>query len=254
MIRHFLILILFTIASCTKNTDELKTYVTPGTIAAIKNGIIAFADSVTASSKRSTKQESLIYTINDYSFHVSRYVRNSEVSLYIEHGYSASYGTVENRYYLKNGKVVLFARNAHNPDSLLPYKAMREFYNNGDLVGSDQKVAKTVDELAVEEYKVNRPGYRDIQADIKKLNDAIYQRGSFDLTLEGITEYPKARYLILSRNRFNSYRAALLIEKEDDLIKSIISNPEKYKNRKLDLKWKLKDPQQALYVSGRLGD
>ncbi len=254
MIRHYLILILVTIASCTKNTDEVKTYVKPQTTTSIKNGIIAFADSVNTSSKGSIKQESLIYTINDYSFHVSRYVRNSEVSLYIEHGYSTSSGTVENRYYLKNGKVILSSHNTHNPGSLLPYKTTRVFYNNGGLIGSDQKAAKTTDDLAVADYTANKIGYSDIKADIKKLNDAIYQRGSFDLTLQGIAEYPKAKYLILSSNRFNSYRAALLIKKEDILIKSIIADPEKYRGRKLNLKWNLKDPKQALYVSGRLSD
>ena len=88
--------------------------------------------------------------------------------------------------------------------------------------------------------------------DMKKLNDAIYQRGQFDLVFDGITEYPKAKYLIFSRNNINAYRAPILVEKEDDFIKAISLNPEKYRGRKLKITWTLRNPNEAVYVSGGL--
>ncbi|HEY1010011.1 MAG TPA: hypothetical protein VGE58_07870, partial [Daejeonella sp.] len=252
MIRHGLILILLIAASCTKNTDEAQTYHGREKIALIKEQIIAFSDSINTLVKGSIEQESLIYTINDYSFHVTRYVRGSDVSLYIEHGYSASSGRVENRYYLKNGKVVLYSHYLNNPQSLVPYKLVREFYDAGELLLSDHKTAKTADELDSTAFVRRIARRTDRNTDIRTLNEAVYQRGAFNLSLEGITQYPGAKYLILSSNKVNSYRAALLIKKEDALIKSVIADPEKYRGRKVDLDWKLEEQNQALYVSGRL--
>ncbi len=254
MFRQYLILILLVAASCTKNTDEVETAIEGKTAASIKGQIIAFADSIDTFSKGSVKQESLVYTINDYSFHISRYIRDSRVSLYIEHGYSARSGSVESRYYLKNGKVVLYSHRLQNPGNPFPYKEVREFYPHGGLTLADYRTAKTTEQFAIAGFKPGILASRNIKADIKKLNDAIYQRGAFDLTLEGITQYPGAKYLILSSKKFNSYRAALLIQKEDALIKAVIADPERYKGRKVDLEWDLKDRNQALYVSGRLSD
>lgn len=252
MFSKYLIVLLLVAASCSKSKSKGESGIEGNSVASIKQQTLAFTDSIDLFSRNGVKQESLIYTINDYSFYVSRYIRNSIVALYIEHGYSAGSGTVENRYYLKNGKVVFYSQTTLDPDNPFPYKQIREFYPHSGLRLSDYKIGASPERFDTAEFKPRKPGNRSIKDEIKKLTDAIYQRGAFSLTLEGITQYPGAKYLILSSNKFNSYRAALLIEKEDALIKSVSADPERYKGRKVELEWELKGRNRALYVSGRL--
>ena len=89
-------------------------------------------------------------------------------------------------------------------------------------------------------------------ADLQLLDQALSQTGRFNLVFEGIADYPQARYLILSRDELNAYRAAILLENEDELAKELVSNPEKYKGRKLDLEWMIRNEEEAVYISGRL--
>lgn len=251
-LKYFLILITLSFAACNKNSDHIKSSINTAAGSLIKEDILAFADTIDNLSRWIDKQESLVYTLGNYSFHVSRYLNNSQVSLYIEHGSSNDYGYTEKRYYLKDGKVVLYIKTRKNTMSELPFKTTRSFYADGDLLYSDQKSAKTENELISVNYLVNNTPEVHINDDMKKLSDAIYQRGQFDLVFFGITEYPKAKYLIFSRNNINAYRAPILVEKEDDFIKAISLNPEKYRGRKLKITWTLRNPNEAVYVSGGL--
>lgn len=253
-LKYLTLIILLILSSCTKSTDQVKTSINSASGEAIKQKILSFSKNVDSLSRESIKQESLIYTLGDYSFYVSRYLKDSQISLYIEHGHRLGYGEIENRYYLKEGKVVLFIHDIYRSKDELVFKTVRTFYQNGEVLFSDQKTAKTKEGLAKINYQTNDTPYANVAGDMQKLNDAIYQRGRFDLILEGITQYPKAQYLILSQNIFNAYRAALLIEKKDILIDLITNNPDKYRGRKLKVRWNIKDKNQAVYVSGSLAD
>lgn len=250
-LKYFIVLLII-VASCNKNSEQISRSANPESGKFNILNILSFADTVDNLSKTATKQESLLYNLGDYTFHVSRYVRNSEVSLYIEYGNNGEYGKTEKRFYLKDGHIVLLIENTEQTLNPMPFSTTRSFYKNGKLLYSDQKKAKTEMELKNKEFKMTGLPGRDILADLKKLNDAIYQRGDFDLVFAGIAEYPKAKYLILSRDKFNAYRAPILVEKEDDFIRAIFSNPEKYRGRKLKINWALDQSDQAIYVSGGL--
>ena len=249
---YFILLITLSLAACNKNKDQIKSSLNSAAGQLLKENILSFADTVNNLSKGAIKQESLIYTLGDYSFYVSRYVRNSEVSLYIELGNSGDYGNTEKRYYLKDGQVVLLVHYSKNMMVYLPFITERVFYKNGQILYSDCRESKTWRELRSLNFMQNEIASQDIVEDMKKLNDAIYQRGKFDLVFEGITEYPKAKYLIFSRDNFNTYRAPVLVEKKDNFIEALFSNPEKYKGRKLKITWALREPNEAVYVSGGL--
>jgi len=248
----FFISILVFVISCNKNPDQTISLEVPGSANFIIQRILTYSDTVDHLSNAASKQESLIYSLRDYSFHVSRYVRNSEVSLYIEHGNMGEQGHSEKRYYLKDGEVVLLTEHLVLARNEQPFRINRSFYQNGDLLYSDQKIGKTENELKTKEFRMSILPEGNIRADLKKLNDAIYQYVEFDLVFDGITEYPKAKYLIFSKNKFNAYRASVKVEKEDDFIRAIFSNPEKYRGRKFKINWDLRRPAQAIYVSGRL--
>lgn len=254
MAKYCLLAIMICIACCSKNSERMSTSVhsVPGQLS--KTSILNYADSIDHQVKNAIKQESLVYTLGDYSFYVTRFIRNSKVLQYTETGRSATLGNTEKTYYLKEGKVVLLVHQLKSPGKSEPLLNTRTFYAGDEQLFSEQKTAKTDSALKESAYLQTGVNNTDIDRELRKLNDAIYQRGSFDLLLEGITEYPRAKFLVLSRNSFNSYRAALLLEKEDDLVRSIISSPEKYRGRKLDLSWDLRDRARAVYVSGRLAN
>lgn len=252
--RYFVFVVFTFLIACTKNKEQVKISIDSAPGQVIKQSILSFADTVNVQSRQSTKQQSLIYSLGDYSFHVCRYLKDSKVSLYVEHGHSSDGSESENRYYLEEGEVALRLENLFNPKGQLPFQTVRTFYRDGKLLFSEQKSANTRHELAAIPYRVNDGSEANVNEEMKKLNDAIYQRGRFDLKLEGIAEYPKAQYIILSQNGLNAYRAAVLIERKDDFIKAIIANPEKYSGRKLQLTWNLKDQNKAVYVKGRLAD
>lgn len=250
LLKFFLILLAIFITSCNKNTDRIGRSEDAVSDKYLIENILAFSASVDHLSKGAVKQESLVYNLGDYSFYVSRYLRNSVISLYIEHSRSGEYGQTERRYYLKDGKVVLLIQKVKFILDDIPFRTIRSFYQNGNLIYSDKKTALTELDLQTAKYKMTEVPNHNVTEDIKKLKNAIYQREEFDLVFYGIAEYPKAKYLILSRNKFNAYRAPILVEKEDDFIKAIFSNPEKYRGRKLKISWTLRKPNEVIYVSG----
>lgn len=244
-------ILLFSLAACNKNTDQLKTSINSVSSNSIKENILAIADSINKISVRAQKQESLIYNLGDYSFFISRFIQNSEAVLYIEHGKSGEYGHTEKRYYLKNGMVILLEQSSKDNKVYLPFKTERTYYNKGQPIYSERREARTAGELSGMNFK-QQPASGNILKDMKKLNDAMYQKGDFDLVFEGITEFPKAKYLILSKRNLNAYRAPILVEKKDNFIEAIATNPEKYLGRKLRITWDLRKPNEAVYVSGSL--
>lgn len=253
LLKNISIIILIVLAGCNKNTDSVKTFIDSPAGQLIKNKILALADTVDILSIGSVKQESLAYTQNDYSFYVSRFIRSPRVSLYIENGSSHNLGKIENRYYLQDGQVVLLVNNMYNSNSAVPYKTTRTFYQNGDPLFSDRMESASADSMQNNSFKENDTPYPNASIDLKKLNDAIYQRGPFDLVFQGITEYPKAKYLVLSKNNFNAYQAAILISKEDEFIKAVQINPEKFRGRKMEIRWRPNKPGgEVVYLSGNL--
>lgn len=251
-LKYFILLITLSLAACNKNTDQVKSSLNSAAAQVLKENILAYADSINNLPESAIKQESLIYSLGDYSFHVSRYIRKSEICLYIEHGKSGDYGYTEKRYYMKDGQVALLLHNSKNTQVYLPFKTERRFYKNGQIVYSDRREARTRKELSLLQFQQNEVPSEDIVYDMNKLNDAIYQRGSFDLVFDGIAQFPKAKYLILSKKNFNAYRAPILVEKKDEFIEALFSDPEKYKGRKLKITWALREPNEAIYVSGGL--
>src|SRR5688500_18634343 len=126
MLRPYVILLLLVIASCTKNAEEVIK-VDPDSRQSFLKELIAFTDTANHLPHRSIEHNSLVYTQNDYSFYVTRYVRNSEPFLYLERGYSTIRGDIENKYYLKAKQIVLSIQDTYNSRNALPFKTVRTF-------------------------------------------------------------------------------------------------------------------------------
>lgn len=246
----YITLSLTILTACNESTDDDSARDRSTMLKDFRHNTIIFKDSIDQLLPGSTVQKSLIFSKDNYSFYASRHLDNRNIFLYKEIGILGNSNFIEKRFYLKGGDLILFELYEKNdPDSALA-STLRSYFRKGKLVisESDQSVEYQTEEL----FSSTGHESRKILEDLQKLRDAINQKGEFDLVYDNFAYYPKARYLILSNDQINPYRAAIRIEEADDFIKMILSNPEKYKGRKLNLKWHLREPFEALYLRGRL--
>lgn len=213
-----------------------------------KQQLLHYKDSINSITGQLDKQQSLIYSRDDNSFFVTRYSSHGNPLLYIKKSRNNEYDSIEERYYIHNNNLVLYLKNSRGLTSEETITE-RDFFRNNVLFHSEIQrsgVEDSTSDTTIEKQK------REKAADLQLLDQALSQTGRFNLVFEGIADYPQARYLILSRDELNAYRAAILLENEDELAKELVSNPEKYKGRKLDLEWIIRNEEEAVYISGRL--
>lgn len=217
-----------------------------------EHGIQAYADSVNLLLPELEKRQSLVYTLGDYSFSIVKYMDNGRPVLYIEEGVGdESAGTIK-KYYLKNDKLILYTEESQVYNTSAPYKSKRLYFRNNILFYAEQKTAQDSTELKKVSYDKINAGDSEPYANIFTMEDALNQQGKFDLVFDGITEYPRARYLVLSKNEINAYRAVIKVDKEDDLIRELASNPSRYTGARLDIKWNINGDNEAVYKAGSL--
>ncbi|TZF83045.1 hypothetical protein FW774_12130 [Pedobacter sp. BS3] len=212
--------------------------------------INTYVDSVNATLNQAEKTSSLVYTLGDSSFYVTRYTYNNAPVLYEETCDKAELGYSKRRYYLKDNRVIFYSENSKATPSDKPYRIIKEYYRNDVMFYAEEKQG-TEQDIASLPFTETNVATAQSQTRLARYEDALNQRGKFDLFFEGITEYPKARYLILSRKEINAYRAPVLIPDDDDLIREIAGNPNKYRGEKLYLTWKIVNGE-AVYQSGKL--
>lgn len=214
--------------------------------------INSYADSINSTLDQFEKQESLVFSRGDRSFSVVKYVKNGEPVLYIEKGDSGEYEASEKRYYLHEGRLVLYTEKNKSFTSPTPVSYLCSYFRNNILFYTKRKTATDEIQLKSSSFAETEPSRKDQYLDIVGLENALKQNHDFNLVFEGIAEYPKAKYLILSRNGLNTYRAALRVDSEDDLIHELATNPDRYAGSKLDLTWKINKDNEAIYQSGRV--
>ncbi|WP_423147413.1 hypothetical protein [Rubrolithibacter danxiaensis] len=216
-----------------------------------EESILRYVDSVNNNLPHFTKTESLIYTLDQLSFFVTKYSAGELPVLYINTGTRGDTVTYVKKYYLKNKHLVFYEEQQNNSSRPDPFVVSRAYMRNNVIFYSEEKQAATEEELKTIQFKRSEITTHNYADEITRLENALQQQGDFNLVFDDITAYPKARYIILSRNVVNAYRAPVLVEKEDDFIKELSSNKEKYKGRKLQLKWTIRN-NEAIYQSGTL--
>lgn len=215
-----------------------------------EGSINAYADSIKLHLSEFEKRESLLFTKEDYSFYVTRYSSNGNPVLYIEHG-NGDIGSVEKYYYVDQQQLLLLVEDVFNSYESPRYSSRREYYRNDVLFHTDAKSADDEATFNAEKHEKAQSDKRDVGEILEYLESAINREGEFNLTFEGITEYPKARYIILSKNELKSYRAVVRVENEDEFIRELVTNTEKYKGTSLNISWVIKDGE-AIYESGKM--
>lgn len=211
--------------------------------------INGYADSINMNLSDYETRESLVYNKETYSFYVTRYSSNGEPVLFVERG-NGETGSIEKHYYVRDGLLILYKEDVFNSYQSPRYKSHREYYRNNVLFYADGKHAEDATEFKTAKYAKVEKSKRDTKEVLENLQKAIDNKGEFELSFEGITEYPKARYIVLSGKELNSYRAVIRVEDDDDFIRDLVSNTEKYKGTPLNIRWKIKDGE-AFYQGQR---
>lgn len=248
-----IILFIIFIISCNKlQPDHPQTGLeTPRENLPDESAIKTYADSINQLIPALEKEVSLVYSSGDRSFSITKYMNNSLPVLYIEKVNSGD-GNTEKRYYIKKDKLLLYQVSSA-PYNVVQSKALiNAYFRNNILFYTEQKKAGDNTGPEKNPFIQTGPEPKDPLHDIPSMEDALNQRGKFNLVFDGITEYPKAKYLILSRDELNAFRAVIRVDKEDDLIKELSSNPGRYDGVKLDLKWDVTDDNEAVYKGGGL--
>lgn len=209
-----------------------------------------YADSVNSLLPFCKRHKSVVYSLGDYSFSVSRYLHKGQVVLYIEHGDSGGKEKVVNKYYVRDNKPVLFVGRSFLTVDTQSLKQSKAYFENKRLLQAEHGWRPSGEKrwTAASDKADLHPHSRRIQL----LEDAIHQRGVFDLVFEGIAGCSKAKYLILSKHSINSYRLPIKIEREDEFIQALSSNPSHFKGKKLDIAWSVNSRNETVYESGKL--
>lgn len=209
------------------------------------SSINGYADSIKLHLSGFEKRESLVFNKGEYSFFVTRYSSNGSPVLYIEHG-EGEMGSVKKYYYVDHQQLLLLTDDVFNSYESPRYRSRREYYRNDVLFHADSKSADDAATFDTAKYEKVDSKNRNVGEILEKLESAIINKGEFDLTFEGITEYPKARYIILSKKELKSYRAVIRVEIEDEFIRELVTNADKYKGSALSFDWKIIDGE-AIY-------
>lgn len=207
-----------------------------------------FKDSIDRSLNSFRNQKSLPYSFGDNTFLITKYHKDDQTVVIVEQENIGKYGSQEKRYYLKNGRLILYTeyREYYAPGTS-HYTAGRAFYDNGKQFFAEMKKGTDKRELANTPFQMSKLKI-DVKKDLQRYEDALNQSGEFDLAFTGIVESPKTRYLVLGQNDITHYRAYFLIRKEDVFVRELINNPTSYRGRRLKMRWQ-KQGREYVYVS-----
>lgn len=197
----------------------------------------------------SRKEQSLVYIQGLYSFQAIKYSSQDGPFLYVEKGYTPKRGNIEKRYYLKDRRLIFYTEVAE-ADHLNRGVRKSVYFQKSVQTGNNRSLFARLffkDTIPASNGDV---GY---VARVKMLEDALNCEGKFDLRFSEVAQCSRVKYIILANNDMNGYRAPIKIHNDDEFSEELISNPEKYIGRKLDITWiSANNVKEVLYNSGSL--
>ena len=218
-----------------------------------RRSISQYADSIDKLLSKATRKSSLVYTLNDYSIQISKYMLQGKPVLYVEKRIDAGRGSrLEKRYYLKDDKLTLVTESSLPGNISRPYISTKAYFRNNLPFYAEKKAALSDSSLKAVSFQRTDLSEKDQFSDLAVFEDALNQKGQFNLVFEGIADSPKAKYIILSGNNYNSYRAPIRVDDEDDFVHELSTNAYHYRGEKLDIDYLINDTNEIVYLSGKL--
>jgi hypothetical protein len=214
--------------------------------------IFRFANSVDAQLSQCSLEKSMIYTLGDYSFYIEKYLSKGRPVLYVEKQISEKFGTLVKYCYVKDLKPIFLSEKEFFSNREKPHSVTNTFFKDGTAFSSETKSASTLQEINLAMFQKAEVKKHNKTIGIEFFEDAIAKRGKFDLLFDRITQCPKAKYLILSRSEANSFRVPVKVEKEDEFIRAISTDPGSFRGARLDIRCKINHNNELVYVAGRI--
>ncbi len=249
----FYVCLAWTMSGCTdkasKNTEG--SFEEKQDIAKEQTRILHLADSIENMLPFINKASSLVFQQHERSFYVNRYTYKGKPLLYVEHITDRNKSFSEKKYFLEKGKLILYSEVTRMQGSEQMLTQKRLFFKNNKMICAESLPMNSNGYSLHNLLKRIRPQRLDQFKDLQALEDAIRQRGKFNLGFERIAAAANVSFLILGRNEIDAFRAVLKINKKDDLIQELRENPIQYAGTRLELNYLITDNQEMIYLSGK---
>ncbi|WP_316819883.1 hypothetical protein [Pedobacter gandavensis] len=225
--------------------------------------ILQYVDSIQANLASLEKQSSLIYLQGEQSMYVEKYNSNGKPVLYEENIDNKLISNRIRRYYLKNDSLILLEERTKDNKGITE---LRRYFRNNIAFKQEKRTAAEESGLKKQAYATITSGSseentaptdteqasttqtasKEVQQ-LKIMEDAIAQNGSFTLYFDQFIDIPEESIIQLKSNARNGYTANVIVRKNDALTDSLQHQAEEFKNKRLNFKWVIAD-KEAVYV------
>lgn len=212
--------------------------------------ILRYADSIQSNLNNLEKQSSLIFLQGEQSMYVEKYSANGKPVLYEENIDNKLISNRSKRYFLKNDTLILIQENLKGNNGL---SETRTYFRNNISFKKEQRNAANLAALKKQPFLAVKSAISTVETaedevqQIKKMEDAIGQKGQYALFFEQFIDIPEESILQLKGTGQNGYTANVIVRTPDALIDSLQRQPANFKNEKLNFKWEI-DDKEAVYV------
>lgn len=212
--------------------------------------ILRYADSIQSNLSSLEKQSSLIFQQGEQSMYVEKYSANGKPVLYEENIDNKLISNRSKRYFLINDTLILVQESIKANNGLTE---TRNYFRNNISFKKEQRTAANAAALKKQPFLSVKSAMRTVQTaedevqQLKKMEDAIGQKGDFAMYFEQFIDIPEESIIQLKGSGQNSYTANVMVRTPDALIDSLQRQPTIFKNEKLNFKWEIAD-KEAVYV------
>ncbi|WP_316790996.1 hypothetical protein [Pedobacter frigoris] len=215
--------------------------------------IVRLADSIDKNQQQMERQYSLVYQTKDEDIYVERFTWNGIPQLLIEHIKNEGLSSITRKYYFKDNSLILIKESRMLMKSGgTVFADKRTYLRNNISFKQDARIGHSLAELQrmsfADAKQVNTSNNtEDYTKKIDLLNQAVEGSNNFEMIFDRFISTPDTKYILLKGKIPGDYSATILVNENDALTDSLINDPSLFKDRKLNVKWKIEN-DEALYV------
>lgn len=214
--------------------------------------ILLYADSIDATLNTYDKNTSLVYELGQATMRVEKYSWNGKPVLFAQYKNDEGISNEIKKYYFKNDSLILLKEGLIiTRQGANTFEDHRTYLRNNIAFKEEYRRSSALSSLKTEPFQSKKKNASDqtkeYNEDIKLLNDAVNGSDKFDLVFDNIITAPDERYILLKSKIAGGYTASISIKDTDSYVDSLLKDPSVFKDKKLNLKWEVKD-KEAVYV------
>lgn len=251
----FSLLLLLTISSCNQQPRHPQAdFIRQTSATAMTDETIArYADSVDTHIEGLQKENSLVYQFKGQSMYAERYSWNGRAVLYEEYGGNGPSNSRSKKYYFKNDSLILVRdKSIVTANDVSTFNDTQVFMRNNIAFKKENRTAASATELTAKPYH-NLKASESVSGDsfyaqqITLLDQAINGSNQFEMVFDNIIDGADEKVIQLKGKLQTGYTANVVVKETDAFIESLVKEPSKFRNEKLNFKWAIVD-KEAVYV------